>query len=354
MAQAAKPPVPAPAPAPAVGTLDSTDTLLKQAYIRQVESEEESKKLGEQQSAEINKRLDALQKEMVPPDVETRTFDEASMPADAVSRDVTNANKFYLNLHKLAQPPKEEIQDRAAAFKKFLPLIAAFAALGTVASRGNVAVGIQAMAGGLRGLLEGDREKYEQAYQVWKQTTDAAIQDNQMRVQAMRDILNDRSLTVSQQLAALNIYAHETPVLQKAIQNHDVKTVGDMVGALSRATDAATRAHKDATDALKPPAADVMGQVGNYAVSFLLKNGQDQGYFAAGQGLPTKDSVMSPYFQQAVAAITMQASRYVQQGMALPDAVQTAYGDLLKGNKFDWKAMKSELDNANYSWPKKP
>lgn len=325
---------------------------MARAYTSQQASEAEARKAAEQQGQEINRRLDVIEKSMAPADVETREFDDKSMPAEAVTQDVNNANKFYLNLHKLAQPPRDELLAKAGAFKKFLPILAAFAALGTVASRGNIAVGIKAMAGGLRGLAEGDRQKYEDAYNVWKSTTDDAIRDNQMRVQAMRDIIGDRSLNVSQQLQALSIYAHETPTLMKAIQNHDIKEAGDVVGALSRAADTAVKQHKEADDTLKPLPANESQSIATFATAYLLQLGQEQKLFAGGQAMPSANSTVSAYYQGAVAALTNAAGQYVKQGMSMQDAVRTAYGDLLKNNSFSWDAMKQDLANSSYNWPK--
>lgn len=345
-------PAPAtPSPATAVGTMDPMEALLAKSYVSQQQSEAEARQAAEVQSANINKELENIKKEMVPPDVETRSFDDKDMPAEAVTQDVKDANKFYVNLHKLSQPPKEELFSKADAFKKVLPFMAALAALGTLASRGNVAVGIQAMAGGLRGLTEGNRQKYEDAYNVWKSTTETAIQDNQMRVQAMKDILDDRRLTVSQQLSALSIYAKETPTLMKAVQNHDIKDAKDVVGALHQAVTTAADKHKDADAALKPPTASESSRLSNYAMSFLVGQGEQGGFLKSGQALPGQSSKVNAYFMQLVGEVSSGAAQYLRQGHSVAESVQMAYADLLKAKKVNWDTVKSNIGQGGSDWP---
>lgn len=336
----------------AVSGLNSTSQLLEAAF----KSNQKEQQLREQAAATagkaINMEVGKLKGELTPPTVETRAYPEGQMPAEAITTDAADPNKLYLNLHKLMTPPKEELVPKAEAFRKFLPVIAAFAALGTIASRGNITVGIQALAGGLQGLMEGNRLKYEEAYNTWKSTTQAAIEDNKVRVQTMQDVLNDRRLTVAQKVALLKVQATELPAMLRAMgKEDDLGEAEKIIHTLDGATQAADKHYKATADKIKPAPSPNANDV-SASLMFLVQVGQQNG--AISKSAPQITATNGPpAMMQSLATMLASKARQLQQeaqkkGQTLDfdHAMRGAYTDMITNGQIDWNSLKQAMPSA--------
>lgn len=175
-------------------------------------------------------------------------IDENQRLADMGSGDLEK----YLNLTKLTQPPQHEAVYKAQNFKTFAILSLIFGAL-VSRGTGNMAVGVKAMAAGLQGFVNGDRQKYEDGYQEWKDNTDIAVKDNQTRIQAYKDTLANRNLNLDQRLQLLSILAaHGDPYTHSLVKGGDLDKLNAHVNSLSKAMDNYIKKYEQADNALKP------------------------------------------------------------------------------------------------------
>lgn len=158
----------------------------------------------------------------------------------------------YLNLTKLTAPPQHEAVYKAKSFKTFAILSLIFGALAGRGT-GNMAVGVKAMAAGLQGFIDGDRQKYEDGYQEWKDNTDQAVRDNQTRIQAYKDTLANRNLNLDQRLQLLQILAsHSDPYTHALVKAGDLDKITTHVNGLSKALDTFITKYEESDRALKP------------------------------------------------------------------------------------------------------
>ena len=344
-----------PASVSTLGNFDTTTQLLKDALTKQASTQAAAKQEMAAKLKEIDTERTQIASEMKPPDVTARYFADNKLPSEAVTSDASNTNHLYLNLHKLMAPPKEELINRGEAFRKILPILAAFAALGTIASRGNITVGIRALTGGMQGLMEGNRLKYQEAYQTWHSTTQSAIEDNNTRVKALQEVLHDQQLSVAQKIALLKVHVSELPPLEKAMGSGDLKEIEGVISSLHTATVTTHEQFKHASAMLKPAPAPDNAQVGS-AMSYLIHVGQTTSapnststYIR--QDLPGLSSSNAPpqMISSAASALAAQALAMqedaAKKGQTLnwQQALHSAYGQMIKDNQLDWNSLTQAL-----------
>lgn len=166
---------------------------------------------------------------------------------------------LQLNLSKVVSPPKHQVLYKAKTFKELLPVLAALAALGTKASGGNIAVGINAFAKGLQGYKDGNEQEYNRQYKVYQDNMQEALKRNAEEIQSytewMRGVQTNDKVSLDKKIAVLKAMAaaNRNVHMQQAANTNDIEKISSNIDNLAKAHARAQTRIYDSFGKLKPP-----------------------------------------------------------------------------------------------------
>lgn len=111
------------------------------------------------------------------------------------------------HLEKVKEAPKpEDYQKFSLEFASGMALLGAFSGKWT-RNAGNAS--LNAFAGALKGWQSGNQDAYENAAKEWQQNTQKTLDNNRAELEKYRQIIENKKLTIDQQMAALNLVSSE-------------------------------------------------------------------------------------------------------------------------------------------------
>lgn len=241
------------APAPALTTAGSMKPDVSKLFQQRQEERQQAESFMEKQLA--TEQQEHEQHAKVVDEMTADIAKDIQETHDLASKSPAELEK-YLNLSKLTQPPQPQKLATAATAKKFAPLMLAFGLIGAFFTRGNatqkLTSALAGMGGMVNGMVEGNKEKYQASYQQWKDNTENMIHENETRIQAYRDTLQNRNLNLDQRLQLLQILSSNDPATHAIIKGSDLTRIANHVDALDKAHDTFVKNTIAADMTLKP------------------------------------------------------------------------------------------------------
>lgn len=128
----------------------------------------------------------------------------------AIDKFNTVADSPHPDMPKLQEvggaPKAQDFQQDGALW---INSMAVLSALAGARSRGDATIALKAFAGGVKGLQAGQQKAFENAYETWKGSTDAALKNNKTLLDKYRVVLQDRKMSEAEQQQAIAMIAHE-------------------------------------------------------------------------------------------------------------------------------------------------